>query len=60
MMDIQSEDVGGTFYGGGLTEEGLLVPVLTLPEDNVTNVGPNKRTLCAFQCQVEPREISDE
>ena len=41
-MDVWADEVGGTFCSGGMTEEGILTLVLSVIDDEVTNIGRNE------------------
>ena len=47
-MDVQLEEIGNPFCGGGLTEEGLLALVLTVLNDKVANIVCDERVLSSL------------
>ena len=48
IVDVQLEEIGNPFCGGGLTEEGLLALVLTVLNDKVANIVCDERVLSSL------------
>ena len=46
-VDVPAKEVSGPFCGGNLTEEGLLVLVLTVLDDKFTYIGHDENSLRA-------------
>ena len=60
MVNVGADEVGRTFSGGKMMEEGLILPVLPMIRYEVNNVGCNEDPSCAGQHRVDPGQVSDE